>query len=50
MSSAGKPASYSQCPIHYVLGREGDVILAGHLHWANVETLFVNVYVAVLDS
>lgn len=36
--------------IHCVLGREGDVSLAGHLHWANVETWFVNVYVSELDS
>jgi predicted DNA-binding protein with PD1-like motif len=38
--SDGKPH------IHCVLGREGDVSLAGHLHSANVETWFVNVYVA----
>jgi predicted DNA-binding protein with PD1-like motif len=31
--------------IHVVLGREGDQALAGHLHWANVETFFVNAYV-----
>jgi predicted DNA-binding protein with PD1-like motif len=36
--------------IHCVLGREGDVSLAGHLHWAIVKTWFVNVYVAELDS
>ena len=34
--------------IHCVLGREGDVSLAGHLQWARVETWFVNVYVAEL--
>ncbi|GAA3857420.1 hypothetical protein GCM10022243_23610 [Saccharothrix violaceirubra] len=31
--------------LHVVLGREGDVALAGHLHWAKVETFFVNAYV-----
>lgn len=31
--------------LHCVLGREGDVALAGHLHWARVETFFVNAYV-----
>jgi predicted DNA-binding protein with PD1-like motif len=36
--------------IHCVLGREGDVSLAGHLHWANVETWFVNVYIAELSD
>lgn len=30
--------------IHVVLGREGDVALAGHLHWARVETFFVHAY------
>ncbi len=30
--------------IHVVLGREGDVALAGHLHWATVETFFVHAY------
>ena len=35
--------------IHCVLGREGDVSLAGHLHSAHVETWFVNVYVAELS-
>lgn len=34
--------------IHCVLGREGDASLAGHLHWARVETHFVNVYVSDL--
>lgn len=34
--------------IHCVLGREGDVSLAGHLHSAHVENWFVNVYVAEL--
>lgn len=34
--------------LHVVLGREGDVALAGHLHWARVETFFVNAYVLPL--
>src|SRR5437764_4480523 len=28
--------------IHVVLGREGDIAVAGHLHWAEVKTFFVN--------
>jgi predicted DNA-binding protein with PD1-like motif len=36
--------------IHVVLGREGDIALAGHLHWARVETFFVNVYVVPLTA
>lgn len=31
--------------IHCVLGAEGDGALAGHLHWARVETFFVNAYI-----
>ena len=31
--------------IHVVVGREGDVALAGHLHRAQVETFFVHAYV-----
>jgi predicted DNA-binding protein with PD1-like motif len=31
--------------IHCVLSTEGDHALAGHLHWARVETHFVNAYV-----
>ncbi|MEV0456040.1 PPC domain-containing DNA-binding protein [Catellatospora methionotrophica] len=34
--------------LHVVLGREGDVALSGHLHWARVETFFVNAYVIPL--
>lgn len=34
--------------IHCVLGTEGDSALAGHLHWAQVENWFVNVYVMPL--
>jgi uncharacterized protein len=34
--------------IHVSLGREGDVALAGHLHWARVETFFVHAYVIPL--
>ncbi|SCG38204.1 PPC domain-containing DNA-binding protein [Micromonospora coxensis] len=30
--------------VHVVLGREGDVALAGHLHWARVESFFVHAY------
>jgi uncharacterized protein len=36
--------------IHVSLGREGDVALAGHLHWANVETFFVHAYVMRLSN
>jgi predicted DNA-binding protein with PD1-like motif len=36
--------------MHVVLGREGDVALAGHLHWAKVETFFVHAYVLPLSS
>jgi predicted DNA-binding protein with PD1-like motif len=31
--------------IHAVFGIEGDVTVSGHLHWARVETHFVNVYI-----
>lgn len=31
--------------LHCVLGKEGDVALTGHLHWARVENFFVNAYV-----
>lgn len=31
--------------IHCVMSREGESVLAGHLHWANVSTWYVNVYV-----
>jgi hypothetical protein len=31
--------------LHCVLGKEGDVALAGHLHWARVENFFVDAYV-----
>jgi predicted DNA-binding protein with PD1-like motif len=34
--------------IHAVLAAEGDTTVAGHLHWARVETHFVNVYVVPL--
>ena len=36
--------------IHVVLGPEGDVALTGHLHWAKVETFFVNAYVLSMPS
>lgn len=36
--------------IHVVLGREGDTAVAGHLHWANVETFFVHAYVLSLSA
>lgn len=36
--------------IHVTLGREGDVALAGHLHWAKVETFFVHAYVLPLSA
>lgn len=34
--------------LHCTLGREGDVALAGHLHWALVDTFFVHAYVLPL--
>lgn len=34
--------------VHCVLGREGDGALAGHLHWAKVDTFFVNAYVVAV--
>jgi len=34
--------------VHATLGREGDVAVAGHLHWAQVETFFVHAYVLPL--
>jgi predicted DNA-binding protein with PD1-like motif len=36
--------------IHCVLGMAGDETRSGHLHWAKVETFFVNVYVLPLDE
>lgn len=36
--------------IHVTLGREGDTALAGHLHWAKVETFFVHAYVLRLAT
>lgn len=35
--------------IHVVLGREGDSALAGHLHWATVDTFFVHAYTIPMD-
>ncbi|WP_428964596.1 PPC domain-containing DNA-binding protein [Micromonospora fluostatini] len=35
--------------VHVVLGREGDVALAGHLHWAHVEAFFVHAYTIPLQ-
>lgn len=35
--------------LHPVLGVEGDAALAGHLHWAHVETHFVRAYVLPLE-
>jgi uncharacterized protein len=35
--------------IHCVLGTEGNATLSGHLHWARVETCFVNIYVIPLE-
>jgi len=34
--------------IHAVFGTEGDTTVSGHLHWARVETHFVNVYILPL--
>jgi predicted DNA-binding protein with PD1-like motif len=34
--------------IHAVLGAEGNQAISGHLHWAQVQTHFVNVYVLPL--
>ena len=36
--------------VHVVLGREGDTALAGHLHWAKVETFFVHAYTVPMDA
>lgn len=36
--------------IHCVLGRQGNSALAGHLHWAHVDTWFVNAYVIDLND
>jgi predicted DNA-binding protein with PD1-like motif len=36
--------------LHVVLGKEGDAALAGHLHWARVDTYFVNAYVLPLKD
>ncbi|MDG4805113.1 PPC domain-containing DNA-binding protein [Micromonospora sp. WMMD980] len=36
--------------LHVVLGREGDVALSGHLHWARVESFFVHAYAVALES
>lgn len=36
--------------LHCILGKEGDVALTGHLHWARVETFFVNAYVIEIDA
>jgi predicted DNA-binding protein with PD1-like motif len=35
--------------LHAVLGTEGDLALAGHLHWAKVETHFVRAYIVPID-
>ena len=35
--------------IHCVLGTADGSALAGHMHWARVETWFVNVYVEPLS-
>lgn len=43
MSGTGEVAE-GKPHIHCVLSTEGDKALAGHLHWARVETWFVNVY------
>jgi uncharacterized protein len=34
--------------IHCVLGREGNIALPGHLHWAKVNNWYVNIYVMSL--
>lgn len=31
--------------IHCILGQEGNRALAGHLHWAKVETWFISAYI-----
>jgi predicted DNA-binding protein with PD1-like motif len=36
--------------IHVCLGRESNDALAGHLHWARVETFFVHAYVLPLSA
>lgn len=35
--------------IHCVLGRENNVAIFGHLHWANVTSWFVNIYIVPLE-
>jgi uncharacterized protein len=34
--------------IHCVLGREGNVALSGHLHWAKVVNWYVRIYVMAI--
>lgn len=36
--------------LHVCLSREGDTALAGHLHWARVDTFFVHAYVLPLPT
>ncbi|WP_329013075.1 DNA-binding protein [Micromonospora rifamycinica] len=36
--------------VHVVLGRQGDQALAGHLHWARVESFFVHAYALALPE
>jgi len=36
--------------IHCVLGTENDSAMTGHLHWARVETHFVNAYVVGMQE
>ena len=36
--------------IHCVLGREGGIALAGHLHWARVINWYVSIYVMALNE
>jgi predicted DNA-binding protein with PD1-like motif len=33
--------------IHCVLSREGDITIAGHLHWAKINTWYVAIYMIV---
>ena len=36
--------------IHAVLGREGNIAVFGHLHWARVKQWFVNIYIIPLEG
>lgn len=33
--------------IHAVIGREGNITISGHLHWAKVKEWYVNVFITL---